>query len=131
MGFTSKGAFESEEEYERAINQQKRIYITYTKKHKISGEIYTGRTSGFGDPEEIIRKRDACHHMDLHDLMTDAKIDVYSTNYAAIRGREEIMIQRHGGPQHFGGTSGNYRSGVGDNNKQKGYYIRTAQKEFD
>jgi len=105
--------------------QPTRIYVTYTKEHEITGEIYTGRTSGFGKPEDIVRDRDARHHVNEHGFK-GAVIDVVSASYAAIRGREELMIQKHGGPQRFGGNSGNRYSGISDNHSKRAYYLKAA-----
>jgi hypothetical protein len=95
----------------------KRIYVGYTLK-TASNQTYVGRTSGFGTPEQIVAMRFANHHQheydDLHEggWVGSPKLEVGTSNYAAIRGWEEIAIQRAGGPWLYGGTSANKISGI-------------------
>ena len=51
-------------------------------------------------------------------------------NKAAIRGREDQLIEAHGGAQSAGGTSGNTIRGIGPNNKKAQKYRDAARKEF-
>lgn len=48
----------------------------------------------------------------------------------AIRGREQQLIDYHGGAQSTGGTSGNAINVVGKCNQKKKNYIEAAIKEF-
>jgi RHS repeat-associated protein len=38
-------------------------YVTYTKTNPQTGEVYSGRTMGTGDPAKIVKARDSGHHM--------------------------------------------------------------------
>lgn len=59
-----------------------------------------------------------------------AELDKSSSSYDAIRGREQQMIDIHGGAKSEGGTSGNTIRGVSHNNKNAGQYENAAKKEF-
>ena len=83
-----------------------KTYQTYRKTNPITGEIYTGRTSGTGTPLENIVKRDA------------------------IRGREQQLIDLNGGAKSKGGTSGNKINGISDINPNKKKYLDAADKEW-
>ncbi len=59
-----------------------------------------------------------------------AQLDKTSTDYNAIRGREQMLIDANGGAKSVGGTSGNAINGIGPNNKKKGIYINAAMELF-
>lgn len=83
-----------------------KTYQTYTKTNSTTGEVYSGRTSGTISPVENIRIRDMKHH--INDKGFDpAVLDKSSTNAAAIRGREQQLIDMNGGAKSIGGGSGN------------------------
>jgi RHS repeat-associated protein len=107
-----------------------KTYQTYTKKAKDPSKNgdYSGRTSGTDTPTKNIEKRDKNHHM--NDTHGPATLDKSSANKDAIRGREHQNIQKNGGAQSKGGTSGNKIEGVSDKNKKKQQYIDAANKEF-
>ena len=46
-----------------AYDISQRTYITYTLNNPITGQIYVGRASGFGDPQSIMMNRFSGHHM--------------------------------------------------------------------
>ena len=76
-----------------------RVYLTYTLEGP-NGKIYVGRTSGFGSPEKVMMKRFRGHHMAKKFGYKNPKIDVYAQgvgSYYAIRGREQQLIDYHGG----------------------------------
>lgn len=77
-------------------------------------------------PEEIVAKRDAGHHMNENDYVP-ASLDRSSTNGAAIRGREQQLIESNGGAQSTGGTSGNAINGVSAKNKKGAFYRRNGE----
>ncbi|WP_010176100.1 hypothetical protein, partial [Bacillus coahuilensis] len=104
-------------------------YQTYTKTKPITGEVYTGRTSGTGTPLENIAKRDANHHMN-NEGFGPARLDKSSTNKDAIRGREQQLIDLNGGAKSKGGTSGNKINGISDINPNKKRYLDAADKEW-
>lgn len=51
-------------------------------------------------------------------------------NSAAIRGREQLLIDHFGGAQSTGGTSGNAINGIAIGNPNREWYIEQAIKEF-
>jgi hypothetical protein len=59
-----------------------------------------------------------------------AQLDKSSPNAAAIRGREQQLIDMHGGAQSEGGTSGNAIRGIHPNNPNYGHYMREGQRVF-
>ena len=127
MGEVYKAGRAAEKAVE-VINGSEKTFITYTKRNIETGEVYTGRTSGFGTPEEILSKRDASHHMNEKGFGT-AKLDQVGSK-DAIRGREQQMIEANGGAKSTGGTSGNAINGISATNKNSGRYNDAAKKEF-
>lgn len=59
-----------------------------------------------------------------------AELDKTSSNAAAIRGREQQMIDVNGGAKSNNGTSGNAIRGISENNVKMTHYLREAEKEF-
>jgi hypothetical protein len=59
-----------------------------------------------------------------------AQLDKYSIDYAAIRGREQQLIDFHVGAQREGGKSGNQYRGVGRRNKLRKLYDDASTLEF-
>ena len=57
-------------------------------------------------------------------------VDAASENYAAIRGREQQLIDFHGGAQSVGGTSYNSINGIGKWNWNRSWYILESIREF-
>ena len=124
----------AEEAAEKGIKSGKssatqKTYQTYTKKNPISGEVYSGRTSGYNTPAENVARRDLNHHMNEKGYLP-AQLDKTSTDYNAIRGREQMLIEANGGAKSVGGTSGNAINGISPNNKKKNIYINAAKKSF-
>ena len=112
------------------VNKAKKLYITYTKVNKKTGEVYSGRTSGKGEPGKILNTRDAKHHKNDDDF-GKAQIDKVSTNKDAIRGREQQLIEANGGAKSQKGTSGNAINGISDKNPNRQKYTDAANKEFN
>ncbi|MCB1158324.1 MAG: hypothetical protein H7A25_18150 [Leptospiraceae bacterium] len=108
---------------------KKRIYLTYTKTNRVTGEIYSGRASGTDDPKKILTKRDSSHHINK-DSYGKAILDEVSTNKYAIRGREQMLIDSFGGAQSEGGTSGNKINSISYRNKKREKYMKAAMKFF-
>ncbi|MFL6203232.1 MAG: Ig-like domain-containing protein [Thermoanaerobaculia bacterium] len=106
-----------------------KTHQTYTKQNPETGEVYSGRTSGTGTPEQNVARRDVGHHMNEQGF-GPAVLDESSSNSAAIRGREQQLIDAHGGAQSQGGTSGNRIQGISDRNPNKDLYLEEAEKEF-
>ena len=59
-----------------------------------------------------------------------AVLDKTSSDYNAIRGREQMLIEKYGGANSTGGTSGNAINEISKNNKKKSKYINSAIEEF-
>lgn len=112
-----------------AAAKGEKTFQTYTKTNAKTGEVYSGRTSGTGNPLENVANRDASHHMNDKGF-GPAKLDKSSSNAAAIRGREQQLIQANGGARSSGGTSGNAINGVSSTNANRGTYLDAAKKEF-
>jgi hypothetical protein len=106
-----------------------RTFQTYTKTNPKTGQVYCGRTSGCGTPEQNIARRDVNHHMNQEGY-GPAILDKSSANSAAIRGREQQLIDAHGGAQSVGGTSGNRINGVSPGNAKRDFYFNQAKREF-
>lgn len=106
-----------------------KTYQTYTKVNPDTGEVYSGRTSGTGTPEENVANRDAGHHMNDKGF-GPAQLDKSSANPDAIRGREQQLIEANGGAKSSGGTSGNEINGISPSNAKRPIYINAANKEF-
>jgi hypothetical protein len=88
-------------------------FVTYTRT-AANGQVYSGRTSGFGDPQSIVNAR-AKGHPDRLAGFGQPVADVSATGpqgYVAIRGREQQLIDANGRAQSEGGTSANIRRGV-------------------
>lgn len=109
--------------------RRQKTYQTYTKTNPTTGKVYTGRTSGYGTPEENIARRDRRHHKNK-DGFGPAVLDRSSSNRAAIRGREQDMIDYHGGAKSKGGTSGNAIQGIADKNPKRDGYMKASRDEF-
>ena len=112
-----------------AVRAEQRTYQTYTKVNERTGQVYTGRTSGTGTPAQNIARRDSGHQMNAQGY-GPARLDRSSTNAQAIRGREQQMIERNGGAQSQGGTSGNRINGISDRNQNGPACRRAANREF-
>ncbi len=113
-----------------SANKSKKTYQTYTKFKKETGQTYTGRTSGKGSPFQNVAKRDKRHHKNK-DGYGPAKLDASSTNKSSIRGREQLLIEKHGGAKSKEGSSGNTIQGISDKNPRRSKYLNAAKKEFD
>jgi len=105
-----------------------KTFQTYLKRHP-NLEPYSGRTSGYGTPEENVQARDVNHHMNEKGY-GEAELDKSSPNSDAIRGREQMNIEANGGAQSQGGTSGNAINGISDKNPNKPGYMNAAEEEF-
>lgn len=80
-------------------------FVTYTRTNIATGQVYSGRTSGVGDPQAIVSARSNGHPERLAGFGS-AVIDRWAVGvkgYAAIRGREQQLIDLHGGAQSDGG----------------------------
>lgn len=78
---------------------------------------------------ENIAKRDRNHHK-TKEGYGPAVLDKSSSNPDAIRGQEQYQIDKYGGAQSQGGTSGNAINGVSSHNPKKEQYEQARRKEF-
>jgi len=79
-----------------------RTFITYILINPETGQVYIGRTSGFGDIMKIILRR-MYNHKYFAAGFTQIEIDRAMQGldgYAAIRGREQQLIDYSGGVGH-------------------------------
>ncbi len=113
---------------EKSKTNKKKTYQTYTKTNSKTGQVYSGRTSGTGTPLENVARRDATHHKRTEDGWGKAQLDASFDKYMEARGREQILIDKHGGAQSTGGTSGNAINGISPKNPKKDAYIDAYNK---
>jgi hypothetical protein len=107
-----------------------KTYQTYTKENFLTREIYSGKTSGTGTPEQNVARRDSGHHMS-DENWGPAVLDKSHAESAPIRGREQQLIDANGGAKSQGGTSGNKINGISPNNPKIDYYLDMARKAFE
>lgn len=113
----------------RATGVGAKTYQTYMKTNSKTGEVYTGRTSGKGSPEQNVANRDRSHHMNEKGF-GPARLDKSSKDPEAIRGREQQVIEKNGGAQSEGGTSGNAINGIAKDNPKLSERVCAATKDF-
>ncbi len=77
-------------------NCKQLIYVTYTKFNPLTGQTYAGKTQGCGNPADIVRQRDKYHHRNPEGFLP-AIVDRFTYDYLVVRGREQQMIDYHGG----------------------------------
>jgi RHS repeat-associated protein len=119
----------------------RKFWVTYTKA-KINPDgtrtVYSGRTSGMyasGVPTDVdadmaVKLRDMGHAILRGEGYGDAAYDRYSVNYAAIRGREQQLIDYNGGVQSEGGFSRNKIRAVGRRNVNRFIYQAASIAAF-
>ena len=111
-------------------------YVTYTKIHPTTGQVYVGRASGYGTPTSVVTARDVNHHMTAAGYGTA----VLSTSlpatipggylsrhgdpsYHAIRGSEQLQIEAW----RKLGLSGNKINGISPFNENLQKYLKAAR----
>ena len=118
----------------------RRSYVTYTLLNALTGKIYSGRTSGTGLPECLATGRFSYHHAKLRGFSVFLGVDRavqqaggYDEAYRAIRGREQNLIDFHGGAVSDLGSrrqSGNLIGGVARSNPARRPYHNAALTRF-
>ena len=111
--------------------QESKLYMTYTMTND-EGVVYSGRTSGYGTPSEVLEKRHKNHHMTGQGF-SSVTIDKFAYGNAgkfAIRGKEQQLIDKHGGAQSDGGYSGNAIRDVSKINPNRFVYHEASNKAF-
>jgi RHS repeat-associated protein len=74
-----------------------RTYLTYFTTQPITGEVYVGRTSGYGDPASILARRWSNHTILRAQGFTYPTMDAVTRGipgYVPIRGREQQLYDR-------------------------------------
>ena len=105
-------------------------YVTYTRLNPVTRQVYAGRTGGYGAPEEIIHRRSLGQpHLTAEGFLLPT-VDRWSTDRAAIRGREQQLIDFYGGARSVGGSARNLINGVADYNPNRPFYMNAARKAF-
>ena len=108
-------------------------FVTYTRTNAATGEVYSGRTSGFGNPQTLVNSRASSHPASLAGFgpaVVDRVAPGTAQGYAAIRGREQHLIDAHGGARSEGGSSANAIRGVSRRNPAAGYFDAAALTMF-
>jgi hypothetical protein len=111
-------------------------YVTYLKINPTNGFVYVGRSSGYGTPANIVKRRDSKHHMTSKGygpavLSTFAPATIpggyarraLDPSYWAIRGSEQLQIEHY----RSLGISGNINNGIGPNNPDITKYFNAAK----
>ena len=109
-------------------NQYK--YITYTRTNPSTGEVYAGRSGGYGDPQAIALRRATGQPLLNQEGFAPPVVDAVATDLPPIRGREQQLIDFLGGAQSVGGTARNKINGVADFNPFRGFYIEQSIQQF-
>lgn len=108
-----------------------KLFLTYFKRNNLTGEVYAGRASGKytgderRDAAQIMKKRDSSHLMNNKGYNA-GEIEETSANGDAIRGREQMLIEK----LRKDGISGNERNGISPRNKKRNKYLQAALKLF-
>lgn len=112
-------------------SDEETTYQTYTRYNPRTGDCYSGRTSGTDTPENNVRNRGYGQPILNAEGFLPPVLDRSSTNYNAIRGREQQLIDVNGGAQSTGGTSRNKINGISPINPRGPFvYIPAANAEF-
>jgi hypothetical protein len=102
------------------------LLVKKTNKCGATGNLYVGRASGIGTPNQVMMKRFSGHHMKLFGF-GDPVLDQYAYGLGgalAIRGREQDLIDAYGGinklsfANRIEGTLANSINGISPLNNQ-------------
>lgn len=76
-----------------------RTYVTYTLHNPTTGQVYVGRTSGFGTPDQIVQRRFSGHEKRADGYINPVvdKSAPGAQGRPAIRGREQQLMDSYGG----------------------------------
>jgi RHS repeat-associated protein len=88
----------------RSLDPSDFHYVTYTKTSLDGKLVYVGRSSGYGTPEDVVKRRDASHHIkgygeaELSSSLPATILGGYGERYDdpaywGIRGSEQIQIE--------------------------------------
>ncbi|MFH7018681.1 RHS repeat-associated core domain-containing protein [Flavobacterium sp. FlaQc-47] len=115
----------------RSLDPSDFHYVTYTKTSLDGKLVYVGRSSGYGTPESIVKRRDIDHHIkgygtaELSSSLPATIVGGYGARiddpaYWAIRGSEQIQIENW----RKKGMSGNGINGISPTNQFINKYLR-------
>ena len=111
----------------RELQKPDYTYQTYTRTNPTTGQVYVGRTSGTGDPQFNVDARNASSELNTQGF-EPAVFDRSSSSYAAIRGREQQLIEAYGGVGSPGVA--NKINGISPRNPLGMYYRLRSTLEF-
>jgi hypothetical protein len=109
---------------ERLYESDGKTYATYVKPKGELPWLYSGRASGVGTPEKIVARRSAAGYPSRE--FGDAVLDRSSKSYAAIRGREQDLVNY----TRYCGNSANKINPISPFNPFALYYMMRAAEEF-
>lgn len=78
----------------------RRVWLTYVLYNPETGQVYIGRTSGYGDPYRLARERYYRHTQLRSEGFVLDRVDNYAygpVGYDAVRGREQQLVDALGG----------------------------------
>jgi len=112
-------------------HKSQKLYVTYTRVGP-NGQVYSGRTSGTRmTVDQILARRYAGQKHLTAAGFAYPVLDQVSLVYKSIRGREQQLIDFHGGAVSVGGTSRNLINGIADLNPLRSVsYMSSANVEF-
>ena len=113
----------------KASSRGQKTYQVYKKYNPETGETYIGRTSGYGSPQENIKRRDRNHHKNK-DGFERAELIISSEDPDAIRGAEQYYIDLYGGAKSMNGTSGNAINGISPKNPNRKRYEEARKNKL-
>ncbi len=112
-------------------NVLNRTYITYILTNPLTGQVYIGRTSGFSEALQIVKRR-LYNHKYYKNGFTEFEIDRAAHGLRAkfaIRGREQQLIDYYGGIGHP--KVANKRRGVARANISGRFYYNVSNEFFE
>ena len=113
----------------KASSRGQKTYQVYKKYNPETGETYIGRTSGYGSPQENIKRRDRNHHKNK-DGFERAELIISSEDPDAIRGAEQYYIDLYGGAKSMNETSGNAINGISPKNPNRKRYEEARKNKL-
>ena len=113
----------------KASSRGQKTYQVYKKYNPETGETYIGRTSGYGSPQENVKRRDRNHHKNK-DGFERAELIISSEDPDAIRGAEQYYIDLYGGAKSMNGTSGNAINGISPKNPNRKRYEEARKNKL-
>jgi hypothetical protein len=114
--------------------------VTYTKVNYLTGQVYVGRASGYGNSgQDVVNLRDRNHHVNKREPGWGAaqvssqllavnqmgyKFRAIDPSYFAIRGSEQLQIEYW----RSQGLSANRINGIRDLNPDKNKFLEHARR---